>query len=168
MTVQIAFGNRLPMQPPEETNILPLHVCGERIAAGFERRRHRTVNERRAESRDAAYVGTYCKTRSPPMPFAGIVDANGADDGIGNRHHERKGDDRNCRIVDGVAIIVREDVLLGAEHRTPERKILRALPSACNGDRKVRGDEWRRYVRKHVRTRRRRGTSMHRICRIPL
>jgi hypothetical protein len=57
------------------------------------------------------------------------MDAHRANNLIGGDADHRKRDNVDCIVVDAVAVVALEDLLLLAEHRAPQRESAVALPS---------------------------------------
>ena len=73
-----------------------------------------------AERAHAPVVGGDGEARAPPDAGFRLMDAHGADDGIGDDAERGNGHEGDRHVIDGIAIVMVENTLFGAEDRAAE------------------------------------------------
>ncbi len=120
------------MQGLEQRHVPLLHMGEEARAAPGMGGGDRDLDEPGAERGRAAEGLRNGEARAPPLarPLGDLVDAHGADNGVGVAAESREGADRDGVPVDGVPVVAGEDTLLRAEHLPTQRGAGASLPDA--------------------------------------
>jgi hypothetical protein len=117
--MQQGLLDRVPVQALEQQRVLALHVGEKLPAAARMGRRHGEADQRGADRPDPAIVGGHREARAPPHSGLLLVDADGPDHLVEGDGEGRDRDDRDRHLIERVAIVTDEDLLLVAEHAAP-------------------------------------------------